>query len=136
MRTCRLAWFWRVGILCGALSLAGCGSIGEWFRAEPESIRQWRRAEELFEDERYSEAAVAYRSWLADYHDTHDVLQPDVMYKLAECHRLRRDTDSAIRVYKRLIELHGDSPEPKVKELIETVVKPMLDRITPKTKTK
>ena len=120
-------------LLLGALSaaaLAGCESFSNWLAGEPPNIREYRVANGLFDDKRYEEAAVAYRAWLADYHDKQDVLQPFVIYKLGECYRVMRDHEAAIAAYTTLIELHAGSPDEKVQDLVG-LARLRLDDITP-----
>ncbi len=71
-------WF-LVCVLMAAVPLCGCRRISRWLEGEPESHRTYRVANELFEDKNFQEAAVAYRSWLADYHDKQDVMRPFVV---------------------------------------------------------
>lgn len=120
-------------LLAAAIACGGCQSITDWLMGEEPSIREWNTARDLFDQERYEEAAVALRAWLADYHDSHDVLRPTVMYKLAECYRVTRDYERAVRTYSTLIEMYSDSPEPQVRELVG-LARLQLDDIVPKTK--
>ena len=115
------------------LSCAGCKSIGNWLEGEPKSVEEWKAAEKLFNDERYVEAGVAYRAWLADYHDSRDVLRPHVMFKLGETYRLTQNQEKAIATYTALIEMYSESEHPAVRELINTVARPRLDEVKPKT---
>ena len=115
------------------LACSGCQSIGRWLEGEPKSIQEWRSAERLFNDERYVEAGVAYRAWLADYHDSRDVLRPHVMYKLGETYRLTQNQEQAIATYTTVIQLYAESEHEEVRELVNTVVRPRLDEVRPKT---
>jgi len=121
-----------IGLLILFAAASGCGTVRNWLEGEPESIRQWRTAEELFESEHFARAAVAYRAWLADYRDSEDVLRPFVMYRLGECYRKTRDYERAAEVLTKLVQLHANSPNPYVKELVDKVVKPTIDDIRPR----
>jgi len=126
----------RWPVVCAMLAaflLCGCQSISKWLEGEPESHRRYRSANELFEAERYDEAAVAYRAWLADYHDKADVLRPLVVYRLGESCRLRRDYEGAVAAYTTLVKLYSGSADHDVMELVK-LAKLRLDDITPKTK--
>jgi|GEM_PF-2809802 len=120
-------------LLAAAVACGGCRSIADWLMGEEPSIREWNTARDLFDEERYEEAAVALRAWLADYHDSQDVLRPTVMYKLAECYRVTRDYERAVRTYRTLIEMHAGSPEPRIRDLVG-LARIQLDDIVPKTK--
>ena len=122
-----------VPLLALVLASAGCRAVGNWLQGEPQSIRQWEAAEALFQDERYAQAAVAYRAWLADYRDSEDVLRPFVLYRLGESYRFTRDYARATDAYTLLIRTYADSPNPEVKQLVDEVAKPRLDDIKPKT---
>jgi TolA-binding protein len=119
-------------VLAAVAACAGCGSIARWLEGEPKSIRQWHSARDLFEDERYAQAAVAFRAWLADYHDADDLLRPTVMYKLGECYRLTRDYERAIRTYRRTVQLYADSPHESVRKLVG-LARQRLEDILPST---
>ncbi len=116
-----------------AVAAAGCRGVRNWLEGEPNSIQEWHSAMELFEDERYEQAGVAFRAWLADYHDSKDVLRPFVIYKLAECHRETRDYERAVRAYEKIIELCSDSPDASVQDLVR-LAKLRLDDIRPRTR--
>jgi len=113
-------------LLVCCLAAAGCRTVGDWLAGEPQSLAQYHAAEELFDDDRYLEAAVAYRAWLLDYRDAEDLLRPKVMYKLAECYRLTGDHPRAIRTYRTIREKFARSPHPEVRDLVEKVVEPRL----------
>ena len=134
MNAHRFARFSWIGLFLLAVALGGCSGFVRWLEGEPESIRQFRSAQDLFEKEKYDQAAVAFRAWLADYRDKQDMLRPTVLYKLGECYRITRDYERAIVTYKTFIQLYSDSPHPKVKELLDTAVRPKLDDIMPRTK--
>ena len=119
--------------LAGALAAGGCGSVDRWLAGEPASIREYHSARALFRKEKYADAAVGFRAWLADYRDSGDVLRPQVLYKLGECYRLTRDYDGAVKTYTTLVQLYEASPNAKVKKLVG-VTKLRLDDIMPKTK--
>jgi len=114
-----------------AMACAGCGAIDDWLLGEPESRRQYLSVRELYEDGRYQEAAVGYRAWLADYHDSQDLLRPFVMYQLGECHRLMRDYGSAAQVYSKLVELYRGTEDPDVLKLVRQA-QVRLEDITPR----
>ena len=116
-----------------ALACTGCTAIGNWLEGEPKSIQEWRAADKLFNDEHYVEAGVAYRAWMADYHDSRDVLRPLIMYKLGETYRMTGNQEKAITTYTTLIQMYADSKDPDIRELINTVVRPRLDEVKPKT---
>jgi len=124
---------WLVLGCLGALAVgpAGCGGLTRWLEGKPESRRQYESAEELFEDEDYVQAAVAYRAWLADYHDSEDVLRPFVLYRLGDCYRLVRDYERAVAAYTTIIRMYSDSPDPAVQEVVD-LARLQLDDITPK----
>jgi len=120
---------WMV-LIAVALSAGGCKGFVRWLEGEPESVRVYRQAERLFDRHRFTESAVAYRAWLADYRDEQDVLRPFVIYKLAESYRLVRDYDRAVRAYVRLLEMYGSSTDPSVEKII-TLPRARLDDIQP-----
>ena len=124
-------WF-LVCVLMAAVPLCGCQRITRWLEGEPESHRAYRVANELFEDESFPEAAVAYRAWLADYHDKQDVMRPFVVWRLGESCRKMRDYEGAKAAYTTLIKLYADSTNADVKELVK-LAKLQLDDITPET---
>lgn len=97
---------------------------------QPQSIRDWRQAQKLFDNRRYTEAAITLRAWLADYRDSEDVLRPAVMFKLGECYRLTHDTERAIKVYNTIITMFAESPHKEVRRLVDEVVKPTLKDLT------
>lgn len=129
----KLAQWSVVCVILAVLLLCGCQSISRWLEGEPESHRRYRSANELFEAERYDEAAVAYRAWLADYNEKADVVRPLVLYRLGESCRLRRDYEGAAAAYTTLVKLYSGSADGDVKELVE-LAKLRLDDIMPKTK--
>ena len=129
----RLARVASIGLLILVAALPGCGSVRNRLKGDPESIRQWRTAEDLFRSEDFPRAAVAYRAWLADYRDSQDVFRPFAMYRLGQCYCRTRDYERATEVLTKLVELYADSPNPYVKELVDRVVKPTLDDIRPRT---
>ena len=75
-------------------------------------------------------AGVAFRAWLADYHDSQDVLRPFVIYQLAECYRLTRDYAKAVQSYKKILDLYGSTTDPEVKKLV-TLAQMRLGDIVP-----
>jgi len=93
-------------------------SLGTLLAGKPESIRQFETAQSLFNRERYAEAGVAFREWLADYRDEQDVLRPFVLYRLADCYRLTRDHERAIRTYAKILELYGSSKDSDIQKII------------------
>ena len=113
-----------------AWSPAGCQGIGDWLQGKSQSVRQYDTARLLFEKEKYGEAAVAFRTWLADYHDKPDVLTPFVLYQYGECCRRTRDYDRAARAYKKLVDAYVASPNASVQDLV-TLGKLWLDDILP-----
>jgi len=133
MNLSRVRWC----ILCAlllAVPLCGCQRVSKWLEGEPEDHRTYRVANELFDDENFVEAAVAYRAWLADYNDKQRLLRPMVIYKLAESCREMRDYEGAEASYTRLIKLYGDWPDADVKKLVG-LAKLRLDDITPEKPT-
>lgn len=116
-----------------AVAFGGCQSIDRWLMGEPQSVSQWHSARELFERQRYPEAAAAFRAWLANYHDKEDVLRPFVLYKLGECHRLTRNYDEAVKVYTKTVALYSKSPHTQVRDLVD-LAKLRLGDVTPMTK--
>lgn len=113
----------------------GSGMFG-FLEGEPESIRQWRTAEKLFDDEYYLQAAVAYRSWLADYRDEYsdgegDVLRPFVLYRLGRCYQKVKDYDKAVQTYTLLVQKYSDSRNSHVRDLVYQT-KLQLDDIRPR----
>ncbi len=127
--------FVRWSLVCAlmaAVPLCGCQRISKWLEGEPESHRAYRVANELFEDENFQEAAVAYRAWLADYHDKQDVMRPFVVWRLGESCRKMSDYEGAKASYTRLIKLYGERPDADVQDLVK-LAKLQLDDITPET---
>ncbi len=120
-------------LLLAAMTLGGCQRFVRWLEGEPPSSRAYRTANELFDDERYEEAAVAFRAWIADYHDKQDVMRPFVYYKLGECYRLRRNYERATAAYTTLIKESADSPDEAIKDLVGLARLRLAD-ITPKTR--
>jgi len=135
----------RLARIAGALALllaaaGGCRegaqrarTLGNWLEGKPESVHQYYSAKELFERGRYGQAAVAFRAWLADYHDSQDVLRPFVLYQLAECYRCTRDYDRAARAYRKLVGMYAKSPHSDVRDLVE-FARLRLDDIGPPVK--
>jgi len=118
--------------LAAVVPLCGCQRISKWLEGEPESHRAYRVANELFEGENFQEAAVAYRAWLADYHDKQDVMRPFVVWRLGESCRKMRDYEGARAAYGTLIKLYAGSTNADVKDLVK-LAKLQLDDITPET---
>jgi TolA-binding protein len=114
-------------MLVSLMAVSGCS----WLEPEPESYQQYLDAKRLFDGEDYAQAAVAYRAWLADYHDQQDVARPFVLYQLGECYRLMRDYERATTAYTRLVELHAETNEQSVKDLLN-LARLRLDDIRPK----
>ena len=126
MNTSRLEWVAGGLALLLAVAVGGCREssqrvrgLGNWLGGKPESIHQYYSAKELFERGRYGQAAVGFRAWLADYHDSQDVLRPFVLYQLAECYRHTRDYERAARAYKTVVEMYTKSPHSDVRDLVE-----------------
>jgi TolA-binding protein len=109
------------------LSVSGCS----WLEPEPESYEQYMAAKHLYDNEDYQQAAVAYRAWLADYHDKQDLARPFVLYQLGECNRLMRNYEKAVTAYSKVIELHAGSADKSVKDLV-ALARLRLDDIKPK----
>ncbi len=126
-----------VRVLCVVLLLGmvgaaqGCRGLDRWLAGEPESKRQYNSARGIFNRQRYAEASVAFRAWLADYRDSEDVLRPLVLYKLGECYRLTRDYEHATATYMKLVEMYAKSADAAVQKLVGQA-KLRLDDITPK----
>jgi TolA-binding protein len=103
-------------LLSAALAWAASGCS---LQPTPQSVREYEEAERLFQRRRYEQAAVGFRGWLGDYRDASDVLRPWVMYRLGECYRMTGRADAAAAVYRRLIQLHEQSKESAVRELLD-----------------
>lgn len=129
----KLARWPVVCAMLAAFSLCGCQSISKWLEGEPESYRRYRSANKLLEAERYDEAAVAYRAWIADYNEKADVLRPFVIYRLGESCRLKRDYEGAVAAYMRVVKLYSGSADDDVRETVK-LAKLRLDDIMPATR--
>jgi TolA-binding protein len=126
-----MAWL-LVCVVVAVAPLCGCQRIGKWLEGEPEINRRYRVAGELLDDEKYQEAAVAYRAWLADYHDKQNVMLPMVIYNLGESCRRMRDYEGAMDAYATLIKRFSESADADVKDLVK-LAKLRVDDITPET---
>ncbi len=109
---------WALSVLALLVVCCGCKGTEDFFRPVPESRRQYQSARQLYERGLYEQAGVAFRAWLADYHDSEDVLRPFVIYQLAECYRLTRDYAKAVQSYKKILELYGSAAAPEIKKLV------------------
>ena len=114
-------------VLVALLAVPGCS----WLRPEPESYEEYMVAKRLYDNEDYQQAAVAYRAWLADYHDTQDVARPFVLYQLGECYRQMRNYEPAVTAYTKVVTLHAGSADKSVKDLV-ALARLRLDDIKPK----
>ncbi len=129
MRRSRFSW--GLCVLGLMVAFSGCKGSEDFFRPVPESRRQYQSARQLYERGLYEQAGVAFRAWLADYHDSQDVLRPFVIYQLAECYRLTRDYAKAVQSYKKILDLYGSTSDPEVKKLV-TLAQMRLGDIVPK----
>jgi TolA-binding protein len=135
MRLCRSrtapAFVCLIALATGA---GGCRAVQNWLEGEPQSLREYHEAQDLFDDARYREAAVAFRAWLANYRDSDDLVRPAALYKLAECYRMTGNAPKAAETYTKLTELYGSSPDPTVRKLVE-LARLRLKDIRPPAKT-
>ncbi len=108
-----------VGAAFALLGTLGCRAVERQLEPTPPSLRELREANRLMKGEHYDQAAVAYRSWLANY-GTHpdDAAVPLALFQLGRCYWHMRDYPRAVTAFETLKTRYGDSPDPAIQKAV------------------